>query len=184
MPCFPAPYLGMAKAMMKHPALWGFCAALALSAFSLPAHADCVSDCQASTYCDYTAGWDCSSRLNACYQRECAKNNNSAPRYVGGEYGAIAYDEDSGAYGMADASKDKDSAKKSAMRYCSKHGKNCEIVETFSNTCAAIARSVKGDVAWADDDDKRTAAEDAIKRCNRKADEKNCHITLMHCYAP
>src|ERR1700754_84427 len=91
------------------------------------AYADCVSDCQASTYCDGSS-YDCARIINDCYLRECNANNNIYSRpSIAGAYGAIAYDEDSGAYGLADSSPDKSSAKKSAMKYCSRHGSNCEI---------------------------------------------------------
>lgn len=149
-----------------------------------PARADCISDCQASTYCDSSSEyWSCSSRLNDCYAG-CRNNNSSASRRASGAYGAIAYDEDSAAYGLADSSPDKGSAHKSALHYCSKHGKNCHVVETFSETCAAIAQNVSGTVAWATHDNKKQVAEGALKRCNNKTDAHTCHIRLLHCYAP
>jgi hypothetical protein len=149
---------------------------------ALPAHADCVSDCQASTYCDSSSEyWSCSSRLNSCY---AGCRNNNSERRASGVHGAIAYDENSWAYGMADASQDKDSAKKSAMRHCSKYGKKCRVVETFSKTCAAVAEDTKGAVKWAMDDDGRKAAEKALKRCNDKSKNRSCRIRLKHCYYP
>ena len=153
-----------------------------LAGFGFSAHADCVSDCQASTYCDPSSEyWSCSSRLNSCYSG--CRNGNSERR-ASGIYGAIAYDKESWAYGMADASEDKDSARKSAMRYCSKYGKNCRVVESFSKTCAAIAEGAKGAVAWDMNDDGRKAAEGALKRCNNKADGQACRLRLKHCYYP
>ena len=61
----------------------GFCAAAA--------KADCVSACQAATYCDseMNASGECGRRLNDCYINECNKKT----------YGAIAYGRESGAYG-------------------------------------------------------------------------------------
>ncbi|MGE5200807.1 MAG: hypothetical protein ACM3O6_01965 [Acidobacteriota bacterium] len=53
-----------------------------------PAKADCVDDCDISTYCDSQmhASGECASKLQQCYQLECNK-----PKVV---YGAIAYGEE------------------------------------------------------------------------------------------
>jgi hypothetical protein len=72
-----------------------------------PASADCISDCQAEVYCDSQKQWECSRALGECYQRLCPGSGRAPERKpVTGAYGAIAYDVESGAYGMADASKD------------------------------------------------------------------------------
>jgi hypothetical protein len=148
------------------------------------ARADCVSDCQAATYCG-EGSYECAQLLNTCYLRECGHDNGAAAQRVSGAYGAIAYGRNSAAYGMADSSQDKKTAEKSALRYCGKHGDDCEIVESFSNTCGAVAQNVAGSVAgWATDDDRRTAGEAALKICNKKDADHRCHITLLHCYAP
>jgi hypothetical protein len=57
------------------------------------AEANCVSTCQASTYCDseMNASGECSRRLNDCYSNACNKRL----------YGAIAYGTQSGAYGWS-----------------------------------------------------------------------------------
>ncbi len=119
-----------------------------IALFVSPAFADCVSDCQASTYCGGSS-WDCAHELNSC-NRSC---NNTPAEPVKGAYGALAVGKESLAYGMSDRSISEEKAKKSAMRFCKKHGKDCEIVETYEDTCAAIAESSDGTLGWADDDD-------------------------------
>jgi hypothetical protein len=157
---------------------------LVAGVFARNAKADCVSDCQASTYCGGSS-YDCAHLLNACYRQECGRDNGGGSKRVSGAYGAIAYGRDSGAYGMADSSQDKAAAEKSALRYCGKHGDDCKIVESFSNTCGAVAQNVAGSVAgWAMNDDRRTAGEDALKACNKKDADGRCHIALLHCYGP
>lgn len=142
------------------------------------AAADCVSDCQASTYCGGSS-YDCSRELSMCYSRCSSDSYDSAPA---GEYGAIAYDKDSWAYGLADESPDKDSARKSAMRFCSKHGDDCRIVETFSNTCAAVAEDNAGVVGWGTDDNRQKAMDEAVEECDEESDDGSCRVVLKHCY--
>ena len=70
---------------------------LALAAAPSPARADCVSDCQASTYCelDMNASGECGRRLNDCYLSQCDNQQQQqragAPlrgdRLWGGEHG-------------------------------------------------------------------------------------------------
>jgi len=96
-------------------AITGFAALAALLISAAPAKADCVDDCQASTYCDSTmhASGECSEKLNQCYQLECNK-----PRHA---FGALAYDRDSQAYGYSYDQPDVDSAPAVALKNCQKH---------------------------------------------------------------
>jgi hypothetical protein len=98
-------------------------------------------------------------------------------------YGAIAYGEDSGAWGLADASASEAKAEKSALRFCGKNGKDCKIVKTFSNTCAAIAEDDEGNVGWATADVKKKAVDAAIEACNDKSDKENCKAAISNCYS-
>jgi hypothetical protein len=130
----------------------------------------------------------CQSGRDRCVE-QCNKNINGRdePAPVTGAYGAIAYDEKSGAWGMADASQDKSSAKESALAHCSKHGSDCEIVESFSKTCAAVAAGTGNRLAWAVDDNPKQAGLDAIEKCGeskQSGDKSRCFLQLYHCYSP
>lgn len=122
---------------------------------------------------------------------QCNQNINgyTAPPPVTGAYGAIAYDEKTGAWGLADASQSKSDAKKSALAYCEKHGASCEIVESFSNTCAAMAAGTGNRFGWAVDSDARQAGLDAIDKCGKSGssgnpnDHSRCFLQLYHCYS-
>jgi hypothetical protein len=154
---------------------------LALFFSMQPALADCVADCQASTYCG-GGSYECAQLQNECYRRECNSDNEPSTSGHDGSYGAIAYGEDSRAYGLADISPDKESAGKSAMGYCSKYGNDCEIVESFSNSCASIAENPEGFVGWSENEDRQKAMEEALEECNDKTGNKNCRVALTNCY--
>lgn len=149
--------------------------------------ADCVSDCQASTYCDNSSQYyDCSERLNDCYLRECRQQGSDTDggSYSGGAHGAIAYDRKTGAYGLADASNSKRGARKSALAYCRENGRKCHVVDSFAKKCAAIAKNDSGAVGWAAHRNRIKAGEKAVKKCNkRRKGDNNCYMTLTNCYS-
>ena len=109
-----------------------------MAATSLPARADCVDDCQASTYCDSElhASGECADKLNACYLSECSR-----PKTL---YGAIAYDPVSGAYGYSFDFADAPGAEEKAWASCRKQGGDCKVVLDFWNACGALAAHGKG----------------------------------------
>jgi hypothetical protein len=156
---------------------------LSLCVFARGALADCVSDCQASTYCGGDS-YECSQLQAACYRSQCSgKDDYTAPARADGSYGAVAYDENSGAYGLSDPSPDKSSAKSSAMAFCGQNGPNCKIVETFSNECAAIAQDNEGSIAaWATEPNETKAMQHAVEVCNKMNGKSLCHVGLSHCY--
>jgi len=155
---------------------------------------ECIDACFSGAACaaneaqgqSYTI---CQSGRDRCVE-QCNKNisEGTAPPPVTGAYGAIAYDKTSGAWGMADASQSKSDAKKSALAYCSKNGDDCEIVESFSKSCAAVAAGTGNRMAWAVGDDARQAGLDAINKCGMRSDGKTdhsrCFLQLYHCYFP
>jgi len=154
---------------------------------------DCIDACFNGFGCSFrqddNANYNlCQSERDRCVE-QCNKNvsrGEEAPP-VTGAYGAIAYGKKSGAWGMADASKDKSSAKESALAYCRKHGSDCEIVESFSKTCAAVAAGTGNRLAWAVDDDPKQAGLDAIKKCGesgKSGDNSRYFLQLYHCYFP
>lgn len=157
---------------------------------------DCIDACFSGSSCAYGEAqgqnvYDCQSGRDRCV-KQCNENisrGTEAPR-ASGAYGAIAYDKKTGAWGMADASESKSSAKESALGYCGKRGSDCEVVETFSKTCAAVASGTGNRLAWAVDDNPRQAGLDAIKKCGESGssgksnDHSRCFLQLYHCYQP
>ena len=154
-------------------------------AFASPASADCVSDCQASVSCETGRQWECSRELSECYSRCAGSGSSTPPKRFAGAHGAIAYDAESGAWGLADPATDAASAKQSALAYCAKHGHGCEIVESFANACAAVAADTGDALDWAIDADRATAATKAIAKCGAKSKSgPRCFVRLLRCYSP
>lgn len=153
---------------------------LALGLFALipTASADCVSQCVASTYCYGDDSYaTCSRRSSHCYSLQCEDEEGV---YI---YGAIAYDKDSGAWGLSHQSADKERAESSALSFCADNGENCRIVESFTSTCAAIAESEEGwETGWGLGDEKEDASEEAMKDCNRKNSGQDCSVSKTNCY--
>jgi hypothetical protein len=100
-----------------------------------------------------------------------------------GPFGAIAYDKDSGAWGLSDFSPNQDSANRSALGFCGTYGPHCVIVASFSNICAAVATGGKNVVAWAKGPDRDAAQKDAVSSCAKKA-KTTCSLRRSNCYSP
>jgi hypothetical protein len=139
-----------------------------------PARADCVSDCQASTYCDaeMTESGECSSRLNACYAQECNRTH----------YGAIAYGAESGAWGYAYDRYDSAAAESDALANCRPHGDDCQVVVDFWNTCAAVAAG-GGKVAWGLGENRTLAENNALASCVQNGGT-DCAVQVWSCSKP
>lgn len=157
---------------------------------------ECIDACFSSAACSFKQDDNsnysiCQSGRDRCVA-QCNKNINGRdePPPVTGAYGAIAYDKSSGAWGMSDRSQSKGDAKESALAHCKKHGSDCEIVESFSKTCAAVASGTGNRLAWAVDDNPKQAGLAAIKKCGESGssgnsvDKSRCFLQLYNCYSP
>lgn len=156
---------------------------------------DCIDACFGNASCAYNEAqgqnvFICQSARDRCV-KQCEENvsrGTEAPR-ITGAYGALAYDKKTGAWGMADAAQNRSSAKESALAYCGKRGADCEIVESFSKTCAAVASGTGNRLGWALDDNPRQAGLEAIKKCGESGvsgksnDHSRCYLQLYHCYS-
>lgn len=96
-------------------------------------------------------------------------------------YGAIAYDNQSGGWGVSAASVDQKSADQSALGFCIEHGNHCAIVDEFSNTCAAFATGPGMAVGWATAATNPAAKRQAREICLGKT-TGSCRIRYSHCY--
>jgi len=135
------------------------------------AEADCVSACQASTYCDQemNASGECGRLLNDCYLKECKRKI----------YGAIAYGSSSGAYGWSNDLADPQAAEQQALNNCKAHGDDCQVVVDFWNTCAAVAAD-QGTVGYGLGDTEDQAEEEAVAACEEDGGD-NCAIQAWAC---
>lgn len=151
--------------------------AAATMAMPFSTRADCVSECQASTYCDsqMNASGECGRALNNCYLSRCNRPSRL--------YGAIAYGAGSMAFGYAYDLPDAKAANRRALANCAKHGDDCEIVTSFSNSCAAVAAGNNSRFAVGQGGDERSARAMAADAC-RKAGGTRCEIQAWSCTGP
>lgn len=142
---------------------------LCFGLLAAPAAADCVSACQASTYCDseMNGSGECGRRLNDCYINECSKQL----------YGSIAYGAQSGSHGYSHDFDDAHSAENEALRKCA--ADDCEVVVDFWNTCAAVAAG--GDIVRYGLGDNETLAQSyALTACEEDGGS-NCSVQAWSC---
>jgi hypothetical protein len=149
-------------------------ACLAAAALTTPVHADCVDDCQASTYCDSTmyATGECNDKLLTCYQEQCNRPTIS--------YGAIAYGAQSQAFGFAYDQSDANASEQVAMSNCKKHGDDCQIVTSFSNSCAAVAAGDGSSYAVGQGATRDLAQAAAMANCAKTAGG-SCEVQVWSC---
>ena len=161
---------------MTHRWIWaagvGFIVGLAAQA-----RADCVSDCQAATYCDsqMNRSGECSSRLNACYASQCKRPSRS--------YGAIAYGAQSTAAGWAFDLGTAGDAHRRALSNCTQHGDDCKVVVSFSNSCAAVAAGTNKRFATGQASNREQAQANAVAACGRQGGAQ-CEIQAWSCALP
>ena len=137
-----------------------------------PAGADCVSACQASTYCDseMNASGECGRLLNDCYINECNKTL----------YGALAYDAETGANGWSYDFENQGDAEQKALSGCSEGSSNCKVVYVFWNSCAALAAASDGRYSIEGGDNEEGAQDRALATCRRDGGE-SCEIRVWSC---
>ena len=135
------------------------------------AAADCVSACQASTYCDseMSASGECGRRLNDCYINECSKTL----------YGALAYDAENGDYGWSADFDNQTDAEQKALAGCASSS-SCKIVYDFWNSCAALAAAGDGSYSIQGGDNQDAAQRSALADCARNGG-LGCEIKVWGC---
>ena len=134
------------------------------------AHADCVSACQAATYCDSEmhASGECGRLLNECYINQCNKKT----------YGSIAYGANSGAYGWSNDFDDATSPESEALNKCGAAGDDCQVVVDFWNSCAAVA-SDDDHVEYGLGENRSLAENAALSACGSQ-----CSVQAWACTGP
>ena len=149
-------------------ALAAFAAALLLvgtmSIGAMPARADCTSSCV-----EYDQG-ECVKT-----EEQCTEEPPPPP-----QYGAIAYGAQSGAYGDANNWDSQQQAEDTAMKNCSAHGDDCQVMVWFNDQCGAVATGDGIDPVWGLGDGEGAAREAAINKCTA-AGGSNCTIQDATC---
>jgi hypothetical protein len=89
------------------------------------------------------------------------------------DWGAIAYNTRTGAFGYAVDAASKRNAESEAFRQC---GSDCDLIKTFRNGCGAVAARPKR-AAWDTGASRAIAETKALKKCGGDA----CRIAVWAC---
>lgn len=99
-------------------------------------------------------------------------------------YGAIAYGPKSSAWGNASGESSAEDAKQKALSFCARRGDDCEVVASFSNTCAAVAVVEATGATFVATNEKRGSAESqAMTACTQK-NRSGCRMAASICALP
>src|SRR5438105_13424347 len=95
-------------------------------------------------------------------------------------YGAIAYDQKSGSWGVAYNQGSQDRANVSALGECRKHAKDCGVVVRFwGEVCAAYATDPGKASGWGTGDTRAMAERNAVKACSGQG--RDCAAKVWSC---
>lgn len=148
-----------------------------LVALVAPARANCFEGCQ-DTCRDLSGHITSDECVDTCSRQYCEQ-----PKRLTVSYGAIAYSADSNAAGWAYDQPDESAAKRVALSNCKQHGEGCELVVSFSNSCAAVAASASGHFATGQANTSEQAQAKAINACAGWFGRK-CAIQAWSCAFP
>ena len=99
-------------------------------------------------------------------------------------FGAIAYSAKTGAWGAVSGKGSEQEAKEAALGTCAKRSEGCEVVDVFSNTCAAVAAPVRAaGFAVAHSDSRGKAENAAMADCSHRFGS-NCRAVASACSLP
>ena len=97
--------------------------------------------------------------------------------------GAIAYGAQSEAFGFSYGLTSGAAAERRALANCVKHGNDCRIVASFSNSCAAVAAGTNTRFATAQASTRKQAEAGALAGCSRGGGD-DCEIKAWTCALP
>ncbi|MDR3450096.1 MAG: DUF4189 domain-containing protein [Alphaproteobacteria bacterium] len=163
--------LSVQRVLLVFALLLGWCGA---------AHADCLASCMIDHDC-----WTDNAREHmTSYGKMCVEARKTCDtRCAGSAYGAIAYGEKSGSWGMSGVVPTALQARKDALDFCGQHGKDCKIALQVKNECAAVASGGKDIVVWAKADTLALARKAAQTDCIDKAGDA-CDLRHAQCFFP
>jgi len=99
-------------------------------------------------------------------------------------YGAIAYGAKSSAWGDAYGEASAEDANRKALSTCARYSDGCEVITSFSNTCAAVAAVQATGATFVATNEKRgTAESQAMHDCTQK-NRSGCPMAASACAQP
>lgn len=135
--------------------------------------ADCYPDCMGDRGCAFATGSEYT-------QRSCFSHSLYCTRYCLEESsnGSIAYGVGGGRFGMSNDYSSREAAEERALRECG--SRDCEVVVSFKNECAAVATGDGGVVFWGRDYVEGQARGSAHSECVKRGGQ-NCQVKVSHC---
>lgn len=96
-------------------------------------------------------------------------------------FGAIAYGPTTSSWGDVSGEDSPEDARRGALSFCARHGDDCQVVASFSNTCAAVAVAQASGTTFVATDAKRGNAENLARQaCTRKS-PSGCRVAASIC---
>jgi serine/threonine-protein kinase len=94
------------------------------------------------------------------------------------EFGALAFIQDTGAYGWSSGYTTREGAEERAISECGNRRK-CKVAIWYEDQCGAIAMGSTGGAGWAPGRDKGTAEDNALDQCDGV--DKRCDVLISAC---
>jgi len=148
----------------------------------LPASAGSYESCLGSCAIGSSANSPgCIDRRAQCSTNSSSSAQSSNPQ----NYGAIAYNKTARSYGVGSNYLTQKRADNAAMSRCAAQSNNvgdCAVEVQFSNTCAALARTINGiiKIEWARNSRRTLAESDALSGCE-KENGQTCKPITSEC---
>jgi len=120
-------------------------------------------------------GW----RLGAASALIAAAPALAAPR--ADSFGAIAYGPKGAAWGDAYGAASAEDAKQRALAFCARQSDDCQVVASFSNTCAAVAVVDATGATFVATDAKRGNAENLARQACTQKNGTGCRVASSIC---
>jgi hypothetical protein len=124
----------------------------------------------------------CTTTCSNYIQGECSEHTTTCanPAPASPNYGAIAYDRKSGAWGYSYNWDTRQQAENNALANCKKNSRNCEVMVWYQRECGAVVSAAGNNAYWGTGDGTGAAGQNALASC-RKDGGKDCKIEVEQC---
>ena len=125
----------------------------------------------------------CTTTCDEYDQGECVTERTTCttPEPPKPDFGAIAYDTATGAWGDSYHWESQDKAESVALQNCqANNGTNCQVMVWFDRNCGAVAADDGGNAYWALGDGEGAARENVMGKC-AQGGGKSCAVQAARC---
>ena len=99
-------------------------------------------------------------------------------------WGAITYGPKGSAWSSAYGESSAEDASQKALGFCARRSDDCQVVASFSNTCAAVAVVQSTHATFVATDGKRGTAESLASRACTQQNRSGCRVAASVCAQP